>query len=1039
MAKLKYTLYIILLLSNFLYSQTSQITIPRIEQMPNEPASYNVRDWKDVAEKYDSFVYDLQKTGQYLPLIYINNSGVNYPDRKSFGLVTYVGTSSPRGNEAINVLPSLVGASLVGIDKTDQFGLNWVLMSQDFFNYKNGELLYLNNPNTSSGNDWWYDLMPNIYFYQLHDLYYNVGDADFQFVTIANRFREAVQKMGGSATPWSKAYMDYRAWDFSEMKPNPGGVIEPEAAGAYAWILYHAYKELGNPLYLQAAEWSMEFLSERSENPSYELQLPYGTYVAAKMNAEIGTDYDVEKMVNWSFNRGPLRDWGTIVGKWGGFDVSGLVGEANDNGNDYAFLLNGLQQAAALAPMTRYDKRFARAIGKWILNLANASRLFYPSFLPSSQQDSYDWANLYDPNRVIAHEALREKLNGKSPYSTGDAIGGGWAATNLSLYSSSSVGYLGAILEKTNVDKILKIDLLKTDFYKDEAYPTYLFFNPYNNARTIQLETGDEMVDVYESLSENFLLQGVSGTVNVTIPANQAIMVVLTPAGGTVSYGQNKMLVNGTVVDYHQTKNPFTYKPRIQALATAASEVELSDSITVFAKAFDQDSENLTYTWSTNGGTISGEDTTVNWIAPTTPGNYTITLIVSDGANNRDTAILELQAVPEINRAPQILQIRKSGAYVAPNDTLILFADAVDINGDSLTYTWIADGGMIPDTGSTVHFVAPASEGIVQIKLIVRDDKGLSAEATTSILVKNFASVSGNLIAYYPFSGNANDVSGNQLHGQVSGARLIPDFKNVPSSAYFFDGINDVIRVPANPILNFQDAITVSAWFKAPQFPERESFLVSHGSWQNRWKISITPERKLRWTINATSGTIRDLDSQITLQPDSIYQVVATYDGTLMAIYINGELNNYVAMSGKMRTTTLAFLIGQILPDDVAYNFNGIIDEVKLYNYALIPASVFTVYQDGLTTAIENIQKTTLLRLSPNPVSENLTIQLSENIGNAATLSIYALDGGRLIQQQKIASGSEQIILNTNTWSTGMYIAILRSANAVGVAKFVKQ
>ena len=32
--------------------------------MPNQPAPYNVRNWKQVALQYDSFVYDLQKTGQ---------------------------------------------------------------------------------------------------------------------------------------------------------------------------------------------------------------------------------------------------------------------------------------------------------------------------------------------------------------------------------------------------------------------------------------------------------------------------------------------------------------------------------------------------------------------------------------------------------------------------------------------------------------------------------------------------------------------------------------------------------------------------------------------------------------------------------------------------------------------------------------------------------------------------------------------------------------------------------------------------------------
>lgn len=296
-------------------AQTPQINIPRIEQMPNEPTPFNVRDWQEVAVKYDSFVYDITKTGQYLPFVNIQSSGLNYPQNQAFGLHIYVGTNSPNGKEAINILPSLVGATLVGADKSNQYGRNWVLMSQDFFNKNNGELIYGNNPGANSGNDWWYDMMPNIYFYQLYDLYPNLGgDEDFQFLTVANRFAEAVRAMGGSDAPWQQADMNHRAWSFLQMQPNDNGVKEPEAAGAYAWVLYNAWTETGNPEYLKAAEWSMEFLNNLNTNPSYELQLPYGVYTAAKMNAEINTNYDLEKMVNWTFDRGPLRGWAPSLG-----------------------------------------------------------------------------------------------------------------------------------------------------------------------------------------------------------------------------------------------------------------------------------------------------------------------------------------------------------------------------------------------------------------------------------------------------------------------------------------------------------------------------------------------------------------------------------------------------------------------------------------------------------------------------------------------------------------------------------------------------
>ena len=87
-------LFCVFLLSGNLTAQVSQIEIARVELMPNEPSPYFMRDWNAVATSYDSFVYDEQKTGQYLPLVFVRPQGVNYPGRESFGLDTYVGTFS---------------------------------------------------------------------------------------------------------------------------------------------------------------------------------------------------------------------------------------------------------------------------------------------------------------------------------------------------------------------------------------------------------------------------------------------------------------------------------------------------------------------------------------------------------------------------------------------------------------------------------------------------------------------------------------------------------------------------------------------------------------------------------------------------------------------------------------------------------------------------------------------------------------------------------------------------------------------------------
>ena len=58
-------------------------------------------------------------------------------------------------------------------------------------------------------------------------------------------------------------------------------------------------------------------------------------------------------------------------------------------------------------------------------------------------------------------------------------------------------------------------------------------------------------------------------------------------------------------------------------------------------------------------------------------------------------------------------------------------------------------------------------------------------------------------VGYWPFSGNANDSSGNNLNGTANGAVLTEDRFGNPSSAYSFDGIDDYILVNDDDLLSF--------------------------------------------------------------------------------------------------------------------------------------------------------------------------------------------------------------------------------------------
>ena len=61
------------------------VALPWIEQMPNLPQPLAIKDWRATAQAYDRLVFDLGATGEYLPLVWLDDSRANF-DGPGFGL-----------------------------------------------------------------------------------------------------------------------------------------------------------------------------------------------------------------------------------------------------------------------------------------------------------------------------------------------------------------------------------------------------------------------------------------------------------------------------------------------------------------------------------------------------------------------------------------------------------------------------------------------------------------------------------------------------------------------------------------------------------------------------------------------------------------------------------------------------------------------------------------------------------------------------------------------------------------------------------------
>lgn len=540
----------------------NQVSIRTIERMPSFPEPYIVKDWKTHAKKYDAYVFDPDLKGQYLPLLEWDDKKTNI-DRRGFVLPCYVGPKE-WANNGTTGLGNVLGATFVGIDKT-KGPINWVEACEQYFNAKNGENLVLDRTEITTGNSFWAEVYPQIIFQTIANFYPDQKNIQSVVPICVENWYDAAYTMRDAQT--GLADFNYTSYSFKEQIPKWNGTWnEPDAGMGIAWIMYDHWLRTGDKKYLKAAQWCLDYYQMIDFNPKYDVLVNFGAYAAARMNAEQGTGYDLERFFEWCFTRGNNQavDSSIICQPWGGHGVFGLWGGSNGSQwhgrtpGGYVFTMESFSTPWPLVPIARYDKRFARMIGKWMQNVAVSSRYFFRDAHPKERQSCPNWEG--DPDNLIGYEAIayRWLTPFEEPFTArGDVIVSKWPYhTDFSLYGTGFVGVLGSIIEKTDVEGILKLDLLATDHaVKGKAYPTFIFYNPFNEKKTVKWDIGKESFDLYETISEKWVQKAVSGVISIEIPPDQAVELVKVPAGAKITQEGVKTLANGIVIDFGWLKN----------------------------------------------------------------------------------------------------------------------------------------------------------------------------------------------------------------------------------------------------------------------------------------------------------------------------------------------------------------------------------------------------------------------------------------------------------------------------------------------------
>ena len=204
------------------------------------------------------------------------------------------------------------------------------------------------------------------------------------------------------------------------------------------------------------------------------------------------------------------------------------------------------------------------------------------------------------------------------------------------------------------------------------------------------------------------------------------------------------------------------------------------------------------------------------------------------------------------------------------------------------------------------------------------------------------------IVAYYPFLGNANDLSSYGNNGIVYGAKLTEDRFGNRNSAYLFDGIDDFIRIPdANSLTPTNQKLTIAAWFKI--FETRGKSIMYKGSKNNNreYSVGVSYASKAGFAIN-NNGLLGEnqigINSKISINDNEWYFLVGVWNGSEIKIYVNGKLENTKTVNATIGNFDSDLFIGTYGGDIEKYAFKGIIDDIAIFNTALSSTEIKQIY-----------------------------------------------------------------------------------------------
>lgn len=275
-----------------------------------------------------------------------------------------------------------------------------------------------------------------------------------------------------------------------------------------------------------------------------------------------------------------------------------------------------------------------------------------------------------------------------------------------------------------------------------------------------------------------------------------------------------------------------------------------------------------------------------------------------------------------------------------------------DYDGTVVQWTWTDSlGNTIPD-GAIV--TASLSSGTHTITLTVTDNSGLTDTDTVTITVLNSQEASqaseSSLSAQWKLVENsgrvAMDSSGNDYHGTCIGSPIWTGDQGLELSG------TQYVEVADDNAFELTGPKTLCAWIKITAYTSWAKVLIKpHTAFESPWEmyaidLGLNGNTPRFQVSNGIAGGLTAVaaNSNTTLNLNQWYHLVGTYDGSQIALYLNGILVATAPVNFAIGTNTMPLCLGGRLGNNT---LNGNLSDVRIYSGVLSAAQIQTLYTQG--------------------------------------------------------------------------------------------